>query len=496
MTSLQRAAIDPEADRVEDLKLYFTHLFANSRDMMNLFSLTQGRIIMLNTAAEQCTGYTLAELSELPIERLYPPAELPKLALAFDRLRTTGYSSERLAMYVKGGELRDIWTRSYVIQKEPEWVCLVHTIDVTEDNRKQERELRNARLATLGESSATMAHELKNALQSMQFNLAFLRTRLADDTSPRTQTVLKRLERAASHMDDVISGIQKFARGSKHSSAYISLPSSVQAALTLMDGYIRTKGVQVTCDVEPALPVVWSDRAQVEQILVILIKNAVQAMDGRAERRLRVSVSSGPKDCARIDLADTGGGLPAEMLSRVFESFATTKPVGVGIGLGLATAKQLASNNGIELSFESVAGVGATFSLTFSVMRLGERDSSPGSEVAGRTILLVGDDAAVLDAATAALLEGGARTLVATSASEATQILRVHSVEVVVCDDAMYPVDAKAFLAAARSIYSGPVCLLAEPQRAGLVEGLSVSCVVWKPIRAQEIICSIGSLIA
>ncbi len=495
MVSLHGAAESPVADRVEELKLYFTHLFTNSRDMMNLFSLTQGRVIMLNTAAEQCTGYTLAELAELPIETLYPASEMPKLALAFDRLRATGYSSEKLAMYVKSGELRDIWTRSYVIQNEPECVCLVHTIDVTEENRKQERELRNARLATLGESSATMAHELKNALQSMQFNLAALRGRLADDPTSRTQTVLKRLERAASHMDDVISGIQKFARGSKHSGAYISLPSSVDAALTLMEGYIRTKGVQTSCAFEPSLPAVWSDRAQVEQILVILIKNAVQAMDGRAERRLRISVSSQPHDGARIDIDDTGGGLSEEILPRVFESFATTKPVGVGIGLGLATAKQLAANNGIDLTFQSTAGVGATFSLSFPVSRAVERDPTLGSELAGRTILLVGDDASVLDHVTAALLQAGARTLVATSASEATQLLRVHSVEAVVCDESMYPVDAKAFLTTARTVYRGPVCLLAEPRSSGMVEGLSVSCVIWKPIDIEELVRAIGSFI-
>jgi PAS domain S-box-containing protein len=484
-------AVQPS--ETDKLKLYFEHLFTNSRDLMNLFSLTEGKIIMINRAAEEALGYSLEELVQVPVHTLYPADELPKLALAFERLQRNGYSSEKLQMYVRTGELRDIWTRSFVIQREPEAICLVHTIDVTEENRRKDRELRDARLASLGEASATLAHELMNALQSMQFNLQFLRRHIASETPERTEAVLHRLERAVSHMDDVITGIQRFARNSKPGGAHVSLPNAVQGALQLMRGYIESKGVLVEASSQPELPIVWCDRAQVEQILIILIKNAVQAMAARDERRLLLT-SQEIAGGVTVSISDTGGGLPAEVEARMFQAFTTTKPVGVGIGLGLATAKQLAINNGIVLNFSSRPGVGTTFTLTFAAAaREGEELSS--SAVTGRNLLVVGDDAETLDTACWALTSAGARVLVAPSVAEAIQLLRVHAVAAIICDAAMYPIRAHVFIAQARAVFAGPICLLQGASSASADQPEAhVECVLATPLQPHALVTAVAAL--
>lgn len=493
MIDVREQTISSAAD-IASLKLYFEHLFTNSRDMMNLFSLTQGRIIMLNSAAEQITGYGLAELATIPIENLYPAAELPKLKLAFSRLSETGYSSEKLQMYVRSGELRDIWTRSFIVQREPEVVCLVHTIDVTEENRKQERAVRDARLATLGESTAALAHEVSNALQSIQFNLTLLRKVLPGEISASAQPVMERLERAAMHMDGVISVIQRFGHASNQRSVYLSLPSAVQDALQLMEGYIQAKGVSVVTRFQEALGVVWADRAQIEQILIILIKNAVQAMASRSDRELSIEVSeSGGR--ARVALRDTGGGLAPSIESRVFEAFTTTKQVGIGMGLGLATAKQLAANNGVQLSLSNEPGVGAEFALEFVLPR--DESQRPPSRLAGKNVLLVGDESELLDLASSALMKEGARVLIAASVAEAMQRLLVHAVDVIMCDDAMYPIRASAFVTKARKVFAGPVCVIADAgaQVAFEPEG-PVQCVLRKPLDAAELVTAVGALLS
>ena len=480
------------AEARETLKRYFEHLFANSRDIMNLFSLTEGKIILVNRAGEEATGYSTEELSTLPVDALYPPEEHAKLALAFERLKTTGYSSEKLRMYARNGELCDIWTRSYVIQREPETICLVHTIDITEENRKHERELRNAKLATLGESSATLAHELKNALQSMQFSLGALRRHMADKHADRVEVSLARVERAAAHMDDVIAGIERSTHGSSAGSSDVSIPSAVQNALQLMRGYLDAKQIHVVSEFDRSLPLVWCDRTQLEQILIVLIKNAAQAMASRDLRELRVNVV-GSGERVRLEIADTGGGLPTEIEKRVFEAFSTTKPAGLGMGLGLTTAKRLAEGNGIDLTFRSQGGVGTTFALEFSSTRPRKAAASP---LEGRVLLVLGDDPTTLDAACSALTQAGARVLIATTVADALQCLRVHTVEAVVCDDALYPVGAQAFVAEARRMYRGPVCLVVNhPDLQGAGRHTEVEFVLRKPLASGALVDALVALV-
>ena len=480
-------------ESIETLKRYFEHLFANSRDIMNLFSMTEGRVIMLNAAAQEATGYSAPELQHVPIDKLYPPEEHPKLQLAFERLQDTGFSSDKLCMYVRNGELRDIWTRSYVVQREPETVCIVHTIDITEENRKRERELRDAKLATLGQASATLAHELKNALQSMQFSLATLRSQLTQTGLERTAGSLARLERAAAHMDDVIAGIEKSSNKSKTSASHLSVPSAVRNAAQLMQGYLIAKGIELETEFGHALPLVWCHQAQLEQILVVLIKNAAQAMASRAERRLRIRVVSA-HDSLRLDVTDTGGGLPAEVEAHLFQAFTTTKPAGLGQGLGLATARRLAEDNGVELGFFSERGVGTTFSLVF---RAAVEPASNGGLLLGRVILVVGDDPGMIEQTAAALEEAGARVLLASSEPEGIQLLRVHAVAAVICDDAMFPTHGRHFVAEARKLYRGPVCLVVRDRQQYAAEALvGVSSVLTKPIQARTLVVTLDALLA
>lgn len=479
---------------IETLKTYFEHLFANSRDVMNLFSITQGKVILLNAAAEETTGYNLTELQSLPIDALYPPEEHAKLQLAFARLQATGYSTDKLCMYGRNGELRDIWTRSYIVQREPEAVCIVHTIDITEDNRKRDRELRDAKLATLGEASATLAHELKNALQSMQFSLATLRAQFKQSGVERGLSSLDRIERAAAHMDDVISGIEKSANASKAGGSHLSVAAAVQNAAFLMHSYLQVKGVELSTKFGSSLPLVWCNRAHLEQILIVLIKNAAQAMASRPQRQLRISTVS-THGSLRVDVSDTGGGLPSEVQAHLFEAFRTTKPAGIGQGLGLATAKQLAIDNALELSFESQAGVGTTFSIRFPVLQAAG-DVCEAAPLSGRLVLLVGDETASIERATAALEGAGARVLLASAAPDALQLLRVHDIGAVLCDDAMYPVRAWQFVQEARKLYRGPICLVANDRQALPAESLTgVDSVVTKPIDARTLVRTLQALL-
>jgi CheY-like chemotaxis protein len=341
-----------------------------------------------------------------------------------------------------------------------------------------------------------MAHELKNALQSMQYSLASLRKRLLQSDPAASEKVLRRLERAVSHMDDVITNIHSAAGAStSRQGQFVSLPSSVETAVELLRGYLEVKDIQVETRFAPKLPLVRGDRVQVEQILIILIKNAAQAMASREERRLTIEVTLEAQR-VRLLVTDTGGGLPPEVRARMFEPFVTTKPTGVGIGLGLPTAKRLASNCDVDLSFESQDGVGATFALEFSLSGLPQSEAPQAAALSSSNVLLVGDDATTLESVSATLIAADARVLVATSAAEAIQALRVHLVDVLLCDEAMYPVTASTFVEQAREVYRGPVCLLANQHQPETRRYGNVDCVVPKPVRESELVNAIVALMS
>jgi len=491
VTNAQPGDAQQSTDPVETLKRYFEHLFANSRDMMNLFSVTQGKIILFNAAAREATGYTPEELAHAPVSALYPPEEHAKLALAFERLVTTGYSSEKLRMFAKSGELRDIWTRSYVVEREPEVICLVHTVDITEENRKRERDLREAKLATLGQSSAVLAHELKNALQSMQYSLGTLRMQLELGDRERVASSLQRIERAVTHMDSVIASVER-STANPRGNAHISLESALQNVTLLLRGYLDAKSVELRTELEPSLPPVWCDATHLEQILVVLIKNAAQAMAGRPQRKLTVRAQVAG-DGVLLELEDTGGGMPPEIQARAFEAFSTTKPAGLGMGLGLSTARELAAKSAIDITFRSEPGVGTTFSLRLRVSGDSARELSSAA-LAGRVLLVVGDEPSTLEQASTALRLAGARVLVATSAADGLRLLRLHAVEAIVCDDAMYPVRGRAFVADAHGFYHGPVCLLVDGAEQD-AQALGADLVLGKPLSAGRLVTALAALV-
>ena len=147
------------------------------------------------------------------------------------------------------------------------------------------------------------------------------------------------------------------------------LPPCANGARTLPGpltfGELHVAEVKVRKDIAPALPPVWADANQLQQVLVNLINNAKQAMaDVEGERRLAISVH-GIGDRVRIQVADTGPGIAPETLSKVFDPFVTTKSDGTGLGLSISYG--IVREHGGTLSVESALGRGATFTIELPI---------------------------------------------------------------------------------------------------------------------------------
>ncbi|MBC7533416.1 MAG: PAS domain S-box protein [Oligoflexus sp.] len=491
--SVERSLVEnslTEGQSLTSLIQNFSHIFDNCKDVMNIFSLTDNLILSVNRAGFESTGYTLHELQELPIDRLYPPEEQTKLFKSFQRLETEGSAQEKLKMYVKNGELRDLWLRSFIVQTSPKMLALVHTIDITEETRREQKALTDSRLASLGETSAMLAHELTNAVAAIHAGIYLLEMDRANIFSATGLQRLERVKSSVKHMENIISSIQRYGRVAKSSSAFNSLPNLVSEASNLLGGFLHAKGITLISDFAPDAPLVWTNAVEIEQILLILMKNAAQAMESSPTRTitLKSRVVEGGVD---LTVTDSGTGIDEAVRGRIFASFISTKPVGVGAGLGLSIAKRLADSNRVSLTFSSISGEGTTFTLGFRAddnAAYSQKNRDEVKAYAGKKILLVGDGEEFIGKIHSFLLSKGAEIIRATSGQEALKVLAVEHLDVIICDENLYPLDEFTFISQARLVFGGVILALCSQRKAALLsleESSTVDYILQKPFDMQ-----------
>lgn len=233
--------------------------------------------------------------------------------------------------------------------------------DVSAEKSFQSQLQRADRLAAVGEMAAGIAHETNNALTAIfgqMENIAQL-----DEAGLRR--ALARVEQQARRIADIVQGVLGFARPRPLRTEPVDLVSVTQETVDLINHELQHVALSTRYD--PELPPALADRQQVQQVLLNLLTNAVQAMSGRPRMELRVTVTS-IDDRLAVRVADSGPGILPEVLPRVFDPFFSTKASGTGLGLSVSYA--IARAHGGELSVSSEAGKGTTFTLILPVAQL------------------------------------------------------------------------------------------------------------------------------
>ncbi|MFJ2546848.1 ATP-binding protein [Pseudomonas sp. NPDC087612] len=226
----------------------------------------------------------------------------------------------------------------------------------------QEGLVQSAKLAALGQMSAALAHEINQPLTTQRMQLATLRLLLDNQRLDEARQALEPLEQMLTRMAALTGHLKTFARNSPSGlRERLDLATVVDQALQLLDARIRAEDVSVALYLaRPAW--VRGDAIRLEQVLINLLRNALDAMAEKSYKRLEVRIDA-EQEHWRLSVLDSGGGIPAEHLGSVFDPFFTTKPVGEGLGLGLAISYGIIHEAGGRLQVENQPG-GARFSLT------------------------------------------------------------------------------------------------------------------------------------
>ena len=229
----------------------------------------------------------------------------------------------------------------------------------------QEGLVQSAKLAALGQMSAALAHEINQPLTAQRMQLATLRLLLEHGRVDDAYKALKPVDDMLTRMAALTGHLKTFARKSPSGlRERLDLATVVDQSLQLLDARLRDE--QVSLVLHLARPAwVRGDAIRLEQVLINLLRNALDAMQGKACKRLEIRLEA-DEQLWRLSVSDNGGGIAEEHLGQVFDPFFTTKPVGDGLGLGLAVSFAIVHESGGRLSLEN-GDHGAVFSLTLPI---------------------------------------------------------------------------------------------------------------------------------
>jgi C4-dicarboxylate-specific signal transduction histidine kinase len=243
---------------------------------------------------------------------------------------------------------------------------------------KQEQLVQAGKLATLGELTTGVAHELNNPLNNIGLFVGNA-VDLVELGTAADERVVRELSRAMQQVrkaTEIISHLRTFGRAAPFSRDPVDLTQVIEQALFLVEAQLRLRNITVRVDLGSERPVVVGNPVQLEQVFINLLTNARDALAEAPRKEIDIIGSMVP-DGVEITFADTGPGIPPGLEHRVFDPFFTTKDVGQGTGLGLSITYGIIKELGGTISVVSQPGQGARFTLRLPAARAEAQGTGP-----------------------------------------------------------------------------------------------------------------------
>jgi C4-dicarboxylate-specific signal transduction histidine kinase len=245
--------------------------------------------------------------------------------------------------------------------------------DITETLKTEQQLVQAAKMATLGEMSAGVAHELNQPLSVLATSGNILRKQVRGGRAPDPEVVgqvAAELNDQVARATRIINHLREFGRKSEVERSRVDLAQPIQGVFQLLGQQCRVHDIEVELEVQEPLPLVWAEANRLEQVFINLVMNARDAIEERRaagdHRPGSIRVAAGGEDGrVVVSISDNGQGVPPELKERIFEPFFTTKEVGKGTGLGLSISYGIVRDYGGSIEVDSRPGRGTTFRLSF-----------------------------------------------------------------------------------------------------------------------------------
>ncbi len=362
------SAVQEKVQEVEALKEFNESILESSRVGI-LVADPDGRVVGVNNAFEALYGARRDDILGLSLPQVMPAGVFTLATEEGNPPQDGALPDDGIRVYRSSLRTRDDrrlvvnLTQSALRGRDGRPRGRVVTVDdVTDQVRREEEMQRREHLASIGLLASGIAHEVNTPLTGISSYTQIL----LQDLRPEDPgySILKKIEQQAHRAAGIASSLLNFSRQREGDHQPLDVADMVRETLELFEPHLRGRRIVLTRRLEGPLPQVNGNRGRLQQVLMNLLLNAVDAMpDGGT-----VSVAArSASDRVRLEVADTGVGIPAEHLDRIYDPFFTTKPRGQGTGLGLSVSYAIVKEHAGTLTTESALGEGSRFTISLPV---------------------------------------------------------------------------------------------------------------------------------
>lgn len=500
----------------EALRL-FRALVDQSNDSIEVIDPETARFIDVNEKGFMHLGYSRAEFLSLRLFDIEPSIPVQAWPQLLAKMRTAGFLRGEGTHRRKDGTMFPVEFNVKLVTLDREYLVAV-VRDISERKELEAKFFRAQRLEAIGSLASGIAHDMNNILAPIMMSAPLLRMGLS--VEKREQT-LATIETSAQRGADLVRQLLTFGRGVEGARRIVKL-GEILDEVAMISQRTFPKNISISM---VALKMAWpvmGDSTQLHQVLLNLCVNARDAMPQGgvltiAVENVRfdegmVSMAPGSKvgPYVQVRIADTGTGIPPDIVDKIFDPFFTTKEPGKGTGLGLSTVIGIVKSHGGFVNLLTETGVGTTFQVYLPAMPEGqEAAKAEGAGAAhtghGELILVVDDEEKIREVVRDTLVKYGYQVITADNGAEAAKQFVLHAKEIraVITDLEMPVMDGMALVKVLKTLdpavavlaSSGIASEHALESRRSELEALGVSTILDKPYTAEKILRAVHHLL-
>lgn len=373
-----RIAVAVENDMLQEQVLKseekYRSVFNNDPNPIFILSPQTFQILDTNQTAQDCYGYTEAELVRLPFFVLGDEGD-EEVRSGLQRLEKGQFILFTKKRHYKKGR-QPFFVNINVSRAEygGRDVLIATTTDITETVEKEAQLIQAGKMTTLGVMAAGMAHEINQPLNVIQVSADYILKMIRKGRPPdpaELKSVAADIIAGVERASFVIKHVRDFSRQSEIVCSRVVVNDPIRDVFKILGHQLKAHAIEVVLDLDPAIPAIMADHNRLEQVFVNLVSNAIDAIEEKqslpgadAVRRLAIR-SYRDRDRVVVEVRDSGAGMPEHVKNKLFEPFFTTKKVGKGTGLGTSISYGIVKDYNGRIEVESEPGRGTTFTLIF-----------------------------------------------------------------------------------------------------------------------------------
>ncbi len=363
---------------------FFHNLIDSSVDGI-IASDMKGKIVIFNTGAQALLGYDEEDTKTLHVTQLYNEGVAYEL---IKRMRSDDFGGKgkllRQQMIVKhknGNDIPVSFSGGIIYDHDLEIATFglftdLRALQQIEENLEQTHKMlmHSEKMAGLGRLAAGVAHEINNPMSGIMLYANLVQEELGDEhpLRPDLQTIIHEAERCKV----IVADLLEFSHQNTYEMELVDLNDVIVKTLTILQHQPLFHNITIIRQLDPELPAIYGNATRLNQVIMNIVVNAAQAMDGKGRLRITSRTRSN-KDINEISIEDTGPGIEDDLLEKIFEPFFTTKETGEGTGLGLSVSYAIVKEHKGSIRVTSTSKAGTTFTLKFPVVMenlIGEND--------------------------------------------------------------------------------------------------------------------------